>query len=136
MENLEGGRPAGGKDHYPRCDRLHLELRRAPGAGGRASGALRADGRTRTDYRRGGLRLWHLCGPSTGGFQYCVDEASGPGRRCQARLARAVVRVGDMLRTLPGHAERGEERFRMEALVLIIRDVAHTTQVPSKNCKS
>jgi hypothetical protein len=45
------------EDHHPRRHRAHDELRRAPGAGGRADPALRQDRRAGERHRRCRLRL-------------------------------------------------------------------------------
>src|SRR5262249_3364084 len=44
MESLEGREAARRQDHHPGRDRFHLELRRAPRAGGRPHHAIRARG--------------------------------------------------------------------------------------------
>src|SRR5262245_6459125 len=51
---------AGGQGPDPRCPRLHDQLHRAPGPGGRADRALRETGRARECHRGDGLWLWHV----------------------------------------------------------------------------
>src|SRR5262249_52722067 len=75
MESVEGREAARRQDHHPGRDRFHLELRRAPRAGGGPHRAIRARGGSGKRHRGGRLRLRHLRRPPAGRLQDRVDEA-------------------------------------------------------------